>query len=120
MFWLYFIEQVLDEYSPATESAVDTMSVTCEAITLREKTVYWKKDGSGNLAPPEEIGNNLCPNQCSGNGVCSNGKCICSNDFITADCSLKKGKFFWNLSEKYLTGKGIAFRQEANCLLPSL
>ena len=105
MFWLYFIEQVLDEYSPATESAVDTMSVTCEAITLREKTVYWKKDGSGNLAPPEEIGNNLCPNQCSGNGVCSNGKCICSNDFITADCSLKKGKFFWNLSEKYLTGK---------------
>ena len=76
------------------------MSVTCEAITLREKTVYWKEDASGNLAAPKEIGNNLCPNQCSGNGVCSNGKCICGSDFITADCSLKKGNFFRNVSEK--------------------
>ena len=76
------------------------MSVTCEAITLREKTFYWKEDASGNLAPPKEIGNNLCPNKCSGNGVCSNGKCICGSDFITADCSLKKGNFFRNVSEK--------------------
>ena len=92
------------------------MSVTCEAITLREKTVYWKKDASGNLAPPKEIGNNLCPNQCSGNGVCSNGKCICGSDFITADCSLKKGNFFRNVSEKNRK-KRIFSSTEANCLL---
>ena len=88
------------------------MSVTCEAITLREKTVYWKEDASGNLAPPKEIGNNLCPNQCSGNGVCSNGKCICGSDFITADCSLKKGNFFLNVSEKNKVKKILSAQKQ--------
>lgn len=67
------------------------MADICEEITLRKKNKYWKKDASGNLAPPQEIGNSLCPNECNGNGFCSNGTCICKKDFITADCSLKKG-----------------------------
>ena len=69
------------------------MSRDCEEKTLREIHTYWKKDENGILGPPQEIGSSLCPNECSGNGNCSNGTCICNKDFITADCSLKKGKY---------------------------
>ena len=69
------------------------MSIVCEEKTLREIHTYWKKDENGIVAPPQEIGNSLCPNECSLNGKCSNGTCICKKDFITADCSLKKGKY---------------------------
>ena len=89
---LLFQWQVLDDYIPAIHSATEAMASICEEITLREKDKYWKKDTSGKLAPPQEIGNVLCPNECSGNGVCSNGTCICKKDFIAADCSLKEGK----------------------------
>ena len=68
------------------------MSSTCKEKTLREINIYWKKDASGNLAPPQEIGTNLCSNDCNGNGICLNATCICSSSFITADCSIKKGK----------------------------
>ena len=86
------IEQILDEYSAATQSAIDAMTSTCEEKTLREVTIYWKRDANGNLAPPQEIGNNLCPNDCSGNGICLNATCICNSSFITADCSVKNDK----------------------------
>ena len=89
---LYFILQILDDYDPATQSAIRAMTDECEESTLREKNKYWKEDSSGNLAPPPEIGNSLCPKECSKNGLCINGRCICNEDFITADCSLKKGK----------------------------
>lgn len=84
--------QVLDDYTLAIQSAIEAMASICKEITLREKDKYWEKDTSGELAPPQEIGNSLCPNQCSENGICSNGTCICNKDFITADCSLKKGR----------------------------
>ena len=88
----YFILQILDDYGPATQSAIRAMTDDCEEITLREKYKYWKEDTKGKLSPPQEIGNSLCPNECSGNGVCSNGTCVCNKGFITADCSLNKGK----------------------------
>ena len=93
MLYLFVVEQILDEYSAATQAAIDVMISNCEEKTLREINTYWKKDASGNLSPPQEIGNNLCPNGCSGNGICLNGTCKCSNNFTTADCSLKKGKY---------------------------
>ena len=99
MLYLFAVEQILDEYSAATQSAIDAMVSTCEEKTLREINTYWKKDASGNLAPPQEIGNNLCPNGCSGNGICLNGTCKCSNNFTTADCSLKKDKNLVKYSE---------------------
>lgn len=89
---LCFLWQVLDDYTLAIQSAIEAMASICKEITLREKDKYWKEDSSGELAPPQEIGNSLCPNECSGNGVCSNGTCLCNQDFITADCSLKKGR----------------------------
>ena len=86
------------------------MTSACEEKTLREKDKYWKKDTSGNFGPPQEIGDNACPNECSGNGACRNGTCICNNDFITADCSLKKGRllslYFYGEDFKKLRGKG--------------
>ena len=99
MLYLFVVEQILDEYSAATQSAIGAMISNCEEKTLREINTYWKKDASGNLAPPQEIGNNLCPNGCSGNGICHNGTCKCSNNFTTADCSLKKGKNLVKYSE---------------------
>ena len=65
----------------------------CEEISLKDLTI-WKKDPSrnGTLEPPSVIENVLCPNQCSGNGICVNATCKCNNDFVTADCSMRGGE----------------------------
>ena len=52
MLYLFVINQILDEYSAATQAAVDVMISNCEEKTLREIRTYWKKDASGNLSPP--------------------------------------------------------------------
>lgn len=109
--YLFFVEQILDEYSAATQAAIDVMISNCEEKTLREINTYWKKDASGNLGPPQEIGNNLCPNDCSGNGICLNGTCKCSNNFTTADCSLKKGIYLTEYSKTRVDQ--IAFNKKA-------
>ena len=104
MLYLFVVEQILDEYSAATQTVINALVSHCEEITLRKINTYWKRDASGNLGPPQEIGNNLCPNGCNGNGVCLNGTCKCSNNFTTADCSLKTGKYLTN----YFKNKGGA------------
>lgn len=80
-----------DDYKIAIASATIAMTSDCKEQTLRDLK-YWKKDSRGNLAPPEEIGNSLCPNECSGHGTCQNATCICDLEYVTADCSLKKGQ----------------------------
>ena len=74
-----------------TEAAITTMISACEEIALRNLTL-WKKDNDGkSLVPPGEIRENICPNGCSGHGKCLYARCVCDNDYISADCSLKKG-----------------------------
>ena len=36
----------------------------------------------------EEIGQLLCPNDCTFNGKCVNGSCICNKDYTAEDCSI--------------------------------
>eukprot|EP00795_Rhopilema_esculentum_P008761 gene8761-14788_t len=74
-------------------SALEKMKNFCEEISLKDLTI-WKKDPSknGTLEPPTVIENVLCPNQCSGNGICVNATCKCNNGFVTADCSIRRGE----------------------------
>lgn len=84
--------QVLDDIKTASETAVASMAAACEEITLREMNKYWKKDASGSLEPPKEIGDSDCPNECSGSGRCMNATCVCDKGFISSDCSIKEGE----------------------------
>ena len=40
--------------------------------------------------PPmvEEIGELLCPNDCTFHGKCVNGSCVCDKDYTADDCSI--------------------------------
>ena len=40
--------------------------------------------------PPVKIAQNLCPNDCSFNGNCTNGTCICKEGLIAEDCSMRE------------------------------
>ncbi len=42
----------------------------------------------------------LCPNDCSGNGVCENGTCKCNQNFDGSDCSFGESKS-QQISETY-------------------
>ncbi|XP_057308609.1 von Willebrand factor D and EGF domain-containing protein-like isoform X3 [Hydractinia symbiolongicarpus] len=85
-----FDVKVTDDYKVGFESAINTMIADCEEKTLRDLK-YWK-NGSSGVSPPIEIGDSVCPNECSGRGSCQNATCVCDKDYITADCSLKKGQ----------------------------
>ncbi len=49
----------------------------------------YDKDEEGNLVPPAKIAQNLCPGDCNGNGNCTNGTCVCNEEYISADCSMR-------------------------------
>jgi len=84
--------RILDSFTVASDSAINTMASDCEEKTLREIKTFWKKDATGEITPPAEIGDSACPNECSGNGKCANATCICDKNFITDDCSMMKGQ----------------------------
>ena len=55
-------------------SAVNDVKVQCE-IEVKKNTSLWTKDpDTGYLKPPRDILDNLCPENCSGQGICVNGK----------------------------------------------
>ncbi|XP_031572274.1 von Willebrand factor D and EGF domain-containing protein-like [Actinia tenebrosa] len=70
------------------DSAFDFMKSQCEMFSLKNLSLY-SNDSNGNMVPPMEIGENLCPNDCSGHGNCSNRTCICDEGFTAIDCSME-------------------------------
>lgn len=106
IFFSYFLRinyfslslQATDVYEIGVASALDAMKSDCKEKTLTDLK-YWKNDSTGSIAPPEEIGNSLCPNECSGRGTCQNATCICDSEYVSADCSLKRGLSFRNLNK---------------------
>ena len=47
-------------------------------------------NGSGEKNPisVDEIGELLCPSDCTFNGKCVNGSCVCNKDYTAEDCSM--------------------------------
>jgi hypothetical protein len=63
------------------------MKEGCEEVALKNISLF-TKDENGELKPPAAIGENLCPNDCSSHGNCTNRTCICEEGYTSADCSM--------------------------------
>ncbi|XP_048577280.1 von Willebrand factor D and EGF domain-containing protein isoform X3 [Nematostella vectensis] len=69
-------------------SALESLKSGCQDEAYNNLTLY-TKDAEGNPSePPADIVENLCPNECSNHGNCSNSTCICEEGFTSLDCSL--------------------------------
>lgn len=55
---------------------------------------------SGELQPPQEIENSVCPNECSGHGKCLNATCSCDQGYISTDCSIKEGEWVQEVGQR--------------------
>jgi hypothetical protein len=64
------------------------MKYVCEDTTLKNISLYTEST-TGDLVPPREVVNNLCPADCSGHGMCKNRTCICEKGFTALDCSME-------------------------------
>lgn len=70
------------------ERAIEDMENKCITEASRDMTT-WEKDNNGNpIEPNLEIQTSLCPNRCSGNGVCVAANCECVGGFQGVDCSI--------------------------------
>lgn len=70
------------------ERAIEDMENKCITEASRDMTT-WEKDDAGNPVEPNlEIQTSLCPNKCSGNGVCVAAVCQCSGGFQGVDCAI--------------------------------
>ena len=70
------------------ESAFESLKSSCEFQAIKNFSAY-DKDENGNFVPPVKISQNLCPGDCNNNGNCTNGTCVCSEEYVSADCSLR-------------------------------
>lgn len=70
-------------------SAFDAMREGCEEVALKNISLFSRDPDSGELKPPAEIGENLCPGDCSNHGNCTNRTCICEEGYTSADCSME-------------------------------
>ncbi|XP_031549644.1 von Willebrand factor D and EGF domain-containing protein-like isoform X2 [Actinia tenebrosa] len=69
-------------------SAFDYMKNECEELSLSNISLY-TNDSKGEMVPPVKILDNLCPNDCSNHGNCTNQTCICDEGFTALDCSME-------------------------------
>ncbi|XP_041368567.1 uncharacterized protein LOC121382945 isoform X2 [Gigantopelta aegis] len=69
-----------------TMAALDSFTVQCLSEISR-RVDLWVTVG-GETTPPAAVVNVICSNDCSGNGRCSQGECICNNNWIGEDCSV--------------------------------
>ena len=97
-------------------SAIEKMKGYCEEKSLKDITI-WKPNPAknGTLEPPEAVENVLCPNQCSGNGICVNGTCECNTGFQTADCSMSDGELPIVTTKWPMSFDGICDMRKRDC-----
>jgi hypothetical protein len=70
------------------ERAIEDMENKCIVEAGRDIDT-WEKDNNGNPVEPNlEIQASLCPNKCSGNGLCVAAICKCKMGFQGVDCAI--------------------------------
>ena len=88
MFLWYFSYVSFQQYTGDESfavAAVNLLMETCEEKVI--KNITQLKNDTKLQKIVEQIAENLCPNDCSSNGNCSNGTCICDEGFTAHDCS---------------------------------
>lgn len=69
-------------------SAFDFMAYQCKDAVFKNISLYTKSP-DGDLLPPTEVVEDICPGDCSGQGRCKNKTCICKEGFTALDCSME-------------------------------
>ncbi|XP_071956043.1 uncharacterized protein [Antedon mediterranea] len=102
--------KVFDDTSIAKKTISD-LQERCKVVISRNP-MYWEKTENGTLAPPTDVLDGMCVNECNGMGECINGTCECNDGLGGNDCSI-------SLVEPPLVfavlGKGICDVQERPC-----
>ena len=60
----------------------------CGNLAARNLSALMNGSSEVNAISIEEIGELLCPNDCTSNGKCVNGSCVCNKDYTAEDCSM--------------------------------
>ncbi|XP_071957013.1 von Willebrand factor D and EGF domain-containing protein-like [Antedon mediterranea] len=102
--------KVFDDVSIAKDTIL-ILQERCKVV-LTKNPFYWEKTENGTLAPPTDILDKICVNECNGMGECVNGTCQCYDGLGGSDCSI-------SLVEPPLVfavlGDGICDVQERPC-----
>ncbi|XP_035829885.1 uncharacterized protein LOC106014199 isoform X2 [Aplysia californica] len=78
--------QIMDDLEWAISILID-VRVIC-LIQIEINVDFWVTDETGQVSYPPSVTNNVCPLDCSGHGVCSEGQCNCEDDWLGFDCSI--------------------------------
>eukprot|EP00055_Hartaetosiga_balthica_P011100 m.49500 g.49500 ORF g.49500 m.49500 type:complete len:1837 (-) comp7454_c0_seq3:541-6051(-) len=73
------------------EVTINALKDQCGDLGNRDLNTWEVDENLQTIEPNMELQNTLCPNECSGNGVCSHTKCECNEGFIGIDCSIGEG-----------------------------
>ncbi|XP_061188638.1 von Willebrand factor D and EGF domain-containing protein-like [Saccostrea echinata] len=63
----------------------------CQNEAMKNISNY-KKSPDGDLIPPLDVTDHVCPNQCSQRGTCLFGQCKCAPGYTAVDCSVKSNE----------------------------
>ncbi|XP_013419235.1 von Willebrand factor D and EGF domain-containing protein-like [Lingula anatina] len=72
-------------------SVVTAFENTCQEKVLKDPNSYTKNATDGTLIMPAFVTADLCTTPCQ-HGRCSNGACVCNNNWVGEDCSVDATK----------------------------
>ena len=78
--------QITGDYGFGSGS-VSSLMKDCGEIAIRNTSTV-KNESQESVEILDKVLKNICPNDCSFNGNCSNGTCICADGFTAEDCSM--------------------------------
>lgn len=66
---------------------LSTFDSLCQNEVMKKLSNY-KTSPDGDLIPPLDVTDHVCPNQCSLRGACFLGHCSCKPGYTGVDCSI--------------------------------
>ena len=90
LFVCYLFYRILLQITGDYKFALGSISLLmndCGEIAIRNTSTV-KNESQESVEILDKVLKNICPNDCSFNGNCSNGTCICADGFTAADCSM--------------------------------